>query len=98
MNEYAFQGSESRASVSLDHPVCEKRPHFLQLEQLVETAKSNKDDLAVLLEVCDVVVKGVVDKRSNRKGLETGFKETEKCVSRARDVAKRCGTGVLPES
>lgn len=63
---------------------------FLQLEQFVETAKSNEGELAVLLMVCDVVVKGLLDKRSNRKGLERGFKEIEKCMSTAKAVAKRC--------
>ena len=63
---------------------------FLSLEQLVDTANSNKDDLAALLELCDVVIKGVLDKRSDRSGLRMGFKALDKCVSGAEDLAKRC--------
>lgn len=63
---------------------------FLSLEQLVETAKSNKDDLAVLLELCDVMIKGLLDKREDRLGLFKGFVALEKCVSSAKQIAKLC--------
>lgn len=69
---------------------------FLSLEQLVETAKSNKGDLAVLLELCYVVIEGLLDKRSDRSGLFKGFVVLDKCVARAKDVAKRCNGRVKP--
>ena len=63
---------------------------FLSLEQLVETAKSNKDDLAALLELCGVVIKDVLDKRSERSGLHIGFEALEKHVKKAEKVALLC--------
>ncbi len=69
---------------------------FLSLEQLVETAKGNKDELAVLLELCGVVIEGLLDKRADRSGLFKGFKALEKCVSSAKAVAKRCNGLVKP--
>ena len=68
---------------------------FLSLEQLVETAKSNKDDLAVLRELYGVVIAGVLDKRADRSGLFTGFVALEEHVMKAKDVAERCnGAGI----
>eukprot|EP00752_Nemacystus_decipiens_P008095 g7236.t1 len=68
---------------------------FLSFEQLVQTARSNKDDLAVLLELCDVVITGVLDNRSERPVLFKGFVALEKHVKKAGKVAKRCnGVGI----
>lgn len=64
---------------------------FLSFEQLVQTARSNKDDLKVLLELCDVVITGVLDNRSERPAaLFKGFVALEKHVKKAGRVAKRC--------
>lgn len=63
---------------------------FLSFEQLVETATSNKDDLAVLRELCDVTIRGVLDKRSDRSDLIQGLSALENHVQKAEDVAKLC--------
>lgn len=68
---------------------------FLSFEQLVQTARSNKEDLAVLLELCDVVITGVLDNREERPALFKGFVALEKHVKKAGKVAKRCnGVGL----
>lgn len=66
---------------------------FLPLEQLVETSRSNKDNLYILLELCEVVIKGARNKRSDRSGLLKGFEVLEKHVKKAEEVAKRCSGG-----
>lgn len=77
--------------------VCEA---FLLLEQLAETAKSNKDDLATLRDVCDVVINGVLENwcsglRSGHSGLEKDFTRLQKHVDKAIEVAERCnGVGI----
>ena len=63
---------------------------FLSLEQLVETAKSNKDDLADLRDLCDVVINDVLDKRPDRSSLREGFAKLKDHVDRAENVAKLC--------
>lgn len=63
---------------------------FLAFEQLVDTARSNKDDLGVLLELVEVVVEGVLDRRSDRSGLFAGFRALETHVKKAEEVAKLC--------
>ncbi|CAN0107958.1 unnamed protein product [Ectocarpus fasciculatus] len=63
---------------------------FLSFEQLVDTARSNKDDLATLRELCGVVVTGVLDKRSDRSGLSKGFVALEKHMNKAEEVAQLC--------
>lgn len=63
---------------------------FLSLEQLVETASSNKDDLANLSELIEVVIEGLLDKRSDRSGLFKGFTALEKHVHKAKEVANLC--------
>ncbi|CAB1115136.1 unnamed protein product [Ectocarpus sp. CCAP 1310/34] len=65
---------------------------FLAFEQLVETARSNKDDLATLRELCCVVVAGVLDKRSDRSGLSKRFEALEKHVNKAEEVAQLCNS------
>lgn len=68
---------------------------FLSFQQLVETAKSNTEDLEVLRDLCDVVIKGVLDKRSDRSGLLKGFAALEKHVKKAEEVSKLCnGAGI----
>lgn len=68
---------------------------YLSFEQLVETAKNNKAELAVLRELCDVVIRGVLDKRSDRSGLFKGFAALEKHVGKAERVARLCnGVGI----
>lgn len=67
----------------------------LSFEQLVETAKNNKAELGILCELCDVVIKGVLDKRSDRSGLFKGFVTLEKHVGKAERVARLCnGVGI----
>ena len=64
---------------------------FLSLEQLVDTAKSNKEDLATLLDICGDGIKRVVDKRKSRTGeLEEGFAKLGEHLRQAEEVAKRC--------
>eukprot|EP00752_Nemacystus_decipiens_P005701 g5159.t1 len=64
---------------------------FLAFEQLVETAKSNQQDLVVLRNLCDVVVRGVLTPRANRAGLpKDGFLKLRECVDRAEGVAALC--------
>ena len=68
---------------------------FLSLEQLIETAKSNKDDLGVLRDLNGVVIKGVLEKRADRSGLFKGFEALEKHVATAEAIARRCnGAGI----
>lgn len=70
---------------------------FLSLNQLVETARSNKEDLANLSELCDVVIKGVLDKRSEHSCLLKGFVcGARKTRDKSREeVSKLCnGVGI----
>lgn len=68
---------------------------FLGLEQLVETAKSNKEELTVLRNLCDVVIKGVLKRSSDRSGLREGFVYLQDHVKKAEGVAKLCnGAGI----
>ena len=69
---------------------------FLAIEQLVETARSNKEALVTLRKLCNVVIKGVLNKRSGRSGLpREGFAELKEHVDKAEEVAKLCnGVGV----
>ncbi|CAN0419102.1 unnamed protein product, partial [Ectocarpus fasciculatus] len=69
---------------------------FLSFEKLVDTARSNKEDLAVLRDLCDVVIEGVLDKRSDRSVLLKGFKALENHTKRAKEVAKLCNGRVKP--
>ncbi|CAN0537477.1 unnamed protein product [Ectocarpus sp. 12 AP-2014] len=58
---------------------------FLSLEQFVEMARSNKEDLATLRDLCAVVITGVLDKRSEQSGLfKDGFLALEKHVKKQR--------------
>lgn len=72
------------------------RKTLLAFEQLVKTARSNKDDLTELRGLCDVVVKGVLDKRPRRSGLpKEGFEKLKEHLGRAESVAKLCnGVGI----
>lgn len=73
-------------------PVCRA---FLSFEKFVETAKSNKGELDTLLQLCRVVIEGVLDRRSNRPTLpDEGFKKLRECVEDAEKLASFCsGTG-----
>ena len=64
---------------------------FLALEHLVDTARSNKDDLATLRDLCGAGIKGVVDKRESRPGvLEEGFAKLGGHLLKAEELAKLC--------
>lgn len=64
---------------------------FLAFEQLVDTARSNKEDLATLRDLCEVVIEGVLDKRSDRSSLlNDRFAKLEEHVNKAKEVAKLC--------
>lgn len=64
---------------------------FLAVEQLVETAKSNKEALSTLRQLCDVVIKGFLGPRTGHAGLpKEGFEELQKHVEEVEKVAKRC--------
>lgn len=69
---------------------------FLSFEKLVDTARSNKEGLAVLRDLCDVVIEGVLEKRSDRSVLLKGFKALQKHTKRANEVAKLCNGRVKP--
>lgn len=66
---------------------------FLAFEELVDTAKSNKEDLAVLRELCDVVIK-IFFKRERRAEysawIEEAFQRLQKHMDGAREVAQLC--------
>ena len=63
---------------------------LLSPKQLVETAKSNKDDHADLRDLCDVVTNDALDKRSDRSSLREGFAKLKDLVDRAENVATLC--------
>lgn len=63
---------------------------FLSFEKLVDTARSNKEDLAVLRDLCDVVIEVVLERRSDRSGLLKRFKALEMHMKRAEVAAKLC--------
>eukprot|EP00903_Cladosiphon_okamuranus_P011386 g10730.t1 len=65
---------------------------FLTLKELVEKAKSNKEDLASLLDLCNVVIKRVLRERAEGE-LEKDFRTLEKHLMEAKQVAQRCGDG-----
>ena len=65
---------------------------FLAFEELVDTAKSSKEDLAVLRELCDVVIKSVLRGISlgNSCGIEEALRRLKNHMDGARDVAQLC--------
>ncbi len=64
---------------------------FLAVEQLVDTASSNKEDLTTLRDLCGAGIKGVLDKRKSSPGLlKQGFAKLEEHVLKAEEVAKLC--------
>lgn len=63
---------------------------YLLLEQLVDTARSNKEELATLRDLCEAVIKGVLDKRSNSGLLQEGFTKLREHVQKAKEVAQLC--------
>lgn len=64
---------------------------FLAFEELAKTAASNKQDLIVLAELCDVVIKGVLERCSERSPvLGEAFRNLEKHVKGAEDAAQLC--------
>ncbi|CAM9487492.1 unnamed protein product, partial [Ectocarpus sp. 12 AP-2014] len=69
--------------------VCET---FLAFEQLVETAKSNKEELTVLKELCDVVIQAIFKRCAERSGgvLDESFRKLGKYVEGAKEVAQQC--------
>lgn len=69
---------------------------LLVFGQLVETAKSNKEELAVLRELCDVVIKGFLQRSSGlRDEAAHGFQSLKQHIDKARTVAKLCnGAGI----
>lgn len=66
---------------------------FLSFEQLVETAKSNRDELVILRELCDVVIKGVLERCSERSDPYEGLAALGVHVEKAKAVAKQCSSG-----
>eukprot|EP00752_Nemacystus_decipiens_P017158 g15372.t1 len=64
---------------------------FLAFKQLVEKAESNEGALSTLLQMCDVVVKDVLDARTDRPGFpKSGFTQLGEHVRKAEEVAKLC--------
>lgn len=66
---------------------------FLAFESLVERAKSNKDELVVLLELCRIIFKGILERRldsSGRTALHEGLDALARHVERAKVVANMC--------
>lgn len=64
---------------------------FLAFKALVDTARSNQDDLRNLQDVCDVVIKGVLGQRSGSLDpLKQGFEKLEHQVKKAEEIAKLC--------
>lgn len=66
---------------------------FLSFGQAVESARSNKDDLADLLELCDLVIKGLLSRREKTgldDGLVNGFERLAEHIEKAGAIAKRC--------
>lgn len=69
---------------------------FLAFEQVVETAKSNKDELNILRQLCSVVINGVLERCSERSAaLEEGCRKLGEYVKGAKDVAELCKGGVM---
>lgn len=69
-------------------PLCKT---FLAVEELVETAKSNKEALRVVHELCDLVIKGFLAPRKNHRWLpKEGFEALTEYVGRAKAVAVLC--------
>lgn len=70
---------------------------LLSLEQQVQTAKSNKQELIVLLQLCDVVIGALLSRKSNV--AREAFASLDTCVKRAKIVAEQCcGCGVIKRS
>lgn len=69
---------------------------LLAFGQLVDTAKSNKEELAVLRELCDVVIKGFLTRSSGlQEEAAQGFQSLKQHVDKAKTVAKLCnGVGI----
>lgn len=66
---------------------------FLTFTQAVETATSNKDDLTELKELCNLVIKGVLQQRWEQKtgdDLDDGFEKLKMCIERANEIANKC--------
>lgn len=66
---------------------------YLAFEELVETAKSNKEDLAVLRELCDVVIKSFLRERCSENyspEIEQSFQSLERYMEGAREIAQEC--------
>ena len=67
---------------------------FLSFTQVVETATSNKDDLTELQDVCDLMIKGVLQQHTEQKTgadeLHDGFDKLRRHIERASEIATRC--------
>ena len=64
---------------------------YLTVEQLVDTARSNKDDLAKLKVLCDGTIRLVLKNRTRRPGfLEEEFGTLEPIVRKAEELVKSC--------
>lgn len=91
---YAQEVVSGAASLLQEFPaVGELCKTFLSFEQLVETAKSNKEELVVLHELCDVVIKGVLERCSDRSDPYEGLAALVVHVEKAKAVAKQCSKG-----
>lgn len=69
---------------------------FLSFKELADTAESNKDELLVLRDLCEVVMKKVLERRSDRSGLFEGACGARQAhQKKGEKLAKRCnGAGV----
>lgn len=67
---------------------------LLAFGQLVDTAKSNKEELAVLRKLCDVIIKGFLKRSSGLpEEAKQGFQDLKDHVVKAETVARLCGRG-----
>lgn len=68
---------------------------LLLFEQLVKTANSNRAELVVVLDLCDVLIKGVLKKQASGSDLREGFAKLKEHVEKANGAAKLCNrTGI----
>ena len=96
MFTYAREFAAGAATLFQEVPIAgEVFATFLAFEQLVDTARSNKEELVVLRELCDVVIKGVLEQCAERASvLEESFQKLKKYVNGAKEAAEQCKGGM----
>lgn len=92
MQDAPFAISSEAAGVLSEVPVlgivCKA---YLTIEELVSTAKSNKEDLAYLRDLFDGEIKKLLKKRKSRRGfLDQEFSKLQTLVLKAEGVAALC--------